>query len=388
MNSRANAPLAGHTVIELCQNVAGPYAGLLLAQLGADVIKVERPGSGDDTRGWKPPSWDGVGTMFLAMNAGKRSVALDLRDDTDRERLWGLIEDADVLIQSWRPGSLERLGFGPDRVRERRPELIYCSITAFGASGPLAREPGYDPLIQAFCGLMAVTGHPTGGRIRVGTSIIDMGTGLWAVIGILGALARRARTGASCVVEGSLLETGLAWLPYQIASYLATGDEPVPMGSGMPMLCPYQAFPAADREIVIAVGNDALWRKLCAAIGREDLGADPDLATNQQRVAARTRVVAELEATLSARSASEWEAILREAGVPVSVIQGVGEAISHEQTVATGILGDVPSEQIEGLRLLGLPISFDGARPRPTSGPPELPGQPASQPDGRHRPAA
>lgn len=372
MSAAPPLPLAGLKVVELCQNVAGPYAGLVLSQLGAEVAKVERPGAGDDTRQWRPPAWEGESTMFMSMNAGKRSVALDLREEGDRDRLWELIDEADVLLQSWRPGSLARAGFGADAVTARCPSLIYCSVTAFGDEGPLAAEPGYDPLIQAFCGLMAVTGEPGGNPVRVGTSIIDMGTGMWAAIAVLSALSRRAADGSGAVIDTSLLETGLGWVPYQIASFLASGAEPAPMGSGMPMLVPYQAFRTARGAIVIAAGNDALWRKLCQAIERPDLGSDPELATNPQRIAARDRVVAELERTLATRTAAEWQVVLREAGVPTSVVHSVGEAIDHPQSRATGMLGPVEHDRIADLRLLGLPFKLDGRRPRPQGPAPDL----------------
>lgn len=365
-------PLDGVVVIELCQNVAGPYAGLVLGHLGARVVKVERPGRGDDTRGWGPPFWDGESVMFLSMNAGKESVALDLRDEDDRARAWALLEQADVVLASWGPGSLDKLGFGYDDVAARNEPVVYCSISGFGPRGPLRDAPGYDPLIQAFSGIMSVTGEPGGPPVRVGTSIVDMGTGLWAALAVLAALRRRSRDGRGVHVTASLLETGLAWLPYQLAGFLATGQRPAKMGSGLPMLVPYQAFDTADRPIVVAAGNDALWQRLCAAIDRPDLAEDPDLATNPQRVAARGRVVDALAATLAEQPADVWVAQLAEAGVPCTPIQDVAEVVTHEQTRALDMLVDVPDEHIRDLCLLGLPFEFDGRRPGPTAGAPRL----------------
>ena len=365
-------PLHGTVVVELCQNVAGPYAGLVLGQLGARVIKVERPGRGDDTRGWGPPFWDGESVMFLSMNAGKESVALDLRDEDDRARMWRLLEDADVVLASWRPGSLEKLGFGYEDVVARNDQVVDCSISGFGPRGPLRDAPGYDPLIQAFSGIMSVTGEPGRPPVRVGTSIIDMGTGLWAALAVLSALQRRSRDGRGAHVTASLFETGLAWLPYQLAGFLATGERPVKMGSGLPMLVPYQAFDTADRPIVVAAGNDAAWRRLCAAIDRGDLADDPDLATNPQRVAARERIVGALAETLATQPAAVWIERLGEVGVPCAPVQDVAEVVAHEQTRALDMLVDVPDAHIDDLCLPGLPFELDGHRPGPTVGAPRL----------------
>lgn len=351
------------TVVELCQNVAGPYAGLILGQLGARVVKVERPGRGDDTRGWGPPFVDGQSVMFEVMNAGKDSVALDLKDPDDRGQLVALVAGADVVVQSWRPGALAALGLDYESLTANHPELVYCSISGFGPTGPLADAPGYDPLIQAFCGLMSVTGVDGTPPVRIGTSIVDMGAGLWAVIGILAALQDRVRTGRGQHVTASLLETGLAWLPYQMGGYLATGDEPSRMGSGLPMLVPYQAFATADRYLVLAAGNDGLWRRLCRALDREDLAQDGALATNAQRVAARDHVVSELETTLCRQPAAVWEAALREAGVPCSIVQSVAEAAEHPQTQALGLLGSGADAAREA-PTPALPIWLDGERLR------------------------
>ena len=370
--SERQAPLADLTVLELCQNVAGPYAGLILAALGARVVKVERPGRGDDARTWGPPFWDGESVMFAVMNAGKESVALDLSNDVDRGTLLTLVDRADVVLANWRPGALERLGLAAEDLRRRRPRLIYCSISSFGSDGPLVAARGYDPLIQAFCGLMATTGEPGGEPVRVGTSIIDMGAGIWAALSVLAALRQRDQTGVGAHVTGSLLETGLAWLPYQGVGYLATGEEPRRLGSAMPMLVPYQAFPTLDGHLVVAVGNDPLWQRLCAALGREDLGRDPALATNPQRVAARERVVTELTTAFAQRTAREWEDALQAAGVPCSTVQSVAAALAHPQTQAVEMFAPMPDRRMEGLALPGLPFMLDGVRPRPARSHPDL----------------
>ncbi|MPZ87735.1 MAG: CoA transferase [Nitriliruptorales bacterium] len=365
-------PLSDITVVELCQNVAGPYAGLILAQLGARVIKVERPGEGDDTRAWGPPFWNNESAIFAVMNAGKESIALDLDDDADRASLRALTSAADVVLAAWRPGTLERRGFGYEDVVRDNPSVVYGSISGFGTAGPLAGQPGYDPLIQAFSGLMSVTGEPGGGPVRAGTSVMDMGTGMWTALGVLAALRHRSRSGEGTHVTGSLFETGLAWLPYQLVGYLATGESPHRMGSGLAMLVPYQAFPTADGWLVVAAGNDTLWRRLCEAIDRPDLGGDEDLATNPRRVANRDRVVAELTKTLQEGSTEEWQRTLKGAGVPCSPVQNVSEVAAHPQTAAVDMLTRVPHPDIEDFTLPGLPLNFDGWRPRPTGPPPGL----------------
>lgn len=368
----ADAPLRGITVVELCQNVAGPYAGLILSEFGARVVKVERPGTGDDTRGWGPPFWGNDSVMFAVMNAGKESVALDIDDNAERARLRDLTDAADVVLAAYRPGSLERRGFGYDDIATRNPGVVYGSISGFGDSGPLAEAPGYDPLIQAFSGMMAITGEPGGAPVRAGTSVIDMGTGMWLAMAVLTALRQRDATGRGCHIGTSLFETGLAWLPYQIAGYLATGEEPQPMGSGLAMLVPYQAFPTADRPVVVAAGNDALWRKLCSAIDRDDLAQREDLATNRQRVEQREIVVAELCATLCEQPAAVWDARLRAVGVPCSIVHRISDVVAHPQTAAVGMLAGVSHPQIDDFRLLGLPLRLDGWRPRPAAPPPNL----------------
>jgi crotonobetainyl-CoA:carnitine CoA-transferase CaiB-like acyl-CoA transferase len=365
-------PLDGIRVIELCQNVAGPYATAVLSQLGANVTKIEHPVAGDPTRAWAPPYWDDESVMFAVMNAGKSSVSLDIDDEDDRVRLRDLVMESDVVVESFRPGSLERRGLGAADLRARNPGLVHCSISGFGSAGPLSREPGYDPILQAFSGLMSLTGETDRAPVRVGTSIIDMGTGMWAVIGILAALLERRQTGRGACVTSSLLETGLAWIPYQAVGYLATGEVPGRSGSGLAMLAPYQAFPTADRDLMIAAGNDSLWRRLCEAIDRNDLRDNPAYATNPQRVSRRQEIVVALTETLRTEAAQVWLDRLRAAGVPASLIQDVGEALAHPQTASLELVAEVDHPTIEGFSLLGLPFRLDGYRPAPKGPPPPL----------------
>jgi crotonobetainyl-CoA:carnitine CoA-transferase CaiB-like acyl-CoA transferase len=364
------SPLEGLLVLELGQNVAAPYAGLVLRELGARVVKVERA-QGDDTRGWGPPFWGPDSVVFAALNAGKESVVWDLDRDRDRQALLRLAKRADVLIQNWRPGALERRGLGPQDLRRLNHRLIYVSMTAFGPEGPLSAEPGYDPLVQAFCGIMSLGGE--GDRpVRTPVSLLDLGTGLWCVLGVLLALRERDDNGQGTTIEVSLFETGLAWMPWQLAGVAAGAGQPARYGSGVGFIVPYQAFAAADGELMVSAGNDRLWQALCLAVDRPDLGADPSLATNRQRVEARDRVVRELERTFRQRSVGEWIDRLRAAGVPCSPIQDLPGVWVHPQTAATQMVTAVPHPQVPDFRLLGLPLRLDGLRPRPDAPPPRL----------------
>jgi len=356
-------PLAGIRVIELGSSVAAPYAALVLAELGADIVKVEKPGVGDDARGWGPPFHDGVGTIFHSLNRNKRSVAVDLGNAEARARLRRLIvEDTDVLIQNMRPGQAEMLGFGPEALLADNPRLIHATIAAFGQTGPLADRPGYDPLMQAFGGLMSVTGEPGPGRppIRVGTSIIDMGSGMWIVIGVLSALLRRAGTGRGGVVGTSLYETALGWMLYHVTSYTATGEEPTPQGSGSAFIAPYGAYLTRDGTLLITAGNDSLFRRMAAALGEPGLADDPRFASNRERVRNRDALELMMNAALADHPTDHWVGELQAAGVPCAPIQSVGQVVSHAQTEALDIL----RRSADGrLGFVGLPLSFDGVRP-------------------------
>lgn len=354
-------PLDGITVIELGHSVAAPYAGLILGGLGADVVKVENPGSGDHARDWGPPFWHGTSAMFQTLNRDKRGAAVDLTDSDARDELHRLVvERADVLVQNMRPGVAEKFGLGSDALLAERPELVYCSIGAYGATGPLAERPGYDPLMQAFAGIMSVTGEERGGPVRVGTSIIDMGAGLWAVIGILSALERRHRTGRGGLVDTSLLETGIAWMAYHIANYLSAGLELGRWGSGTPVMVPYQAFATADGQIIVAAGNDGIFRKLCDALERSELAQEARFAHNAQRVENRDDLIPALEQVFAHKTSADWISRLDAAGVPCAPIQTVAELLAHPQSRALGMVQDAPGLD---MALVGLPLSFDGSRP-------------------------
>jgi crotonobetainyl-CoA:carnitine CoA-transferase CaiB-like acyl-CoA transferase len=353
-------PLTGIRVIEIAQNLAGPYCAEILAHLGADVVKVERPQGGDDTRGWGPPFLEEAGSSYHAVNLGKRSVAVDLKDAQALERLRALIDRADVLVQNLRPGSMAALGLDAPALMKRNPKLIYCSLWALGSVGPLKDHPGFDPMVQAFSGLMMISGEPGGPPVRIGTQLLDHGTGMWAAIGVLAALLRRAATGRGGVVDTSLFETALGWWTIHYASYALSGEVPPRHPTGSPKLIVFQGFEASNGPIVIAAGNDRLFAKLAVALGREDWARDPRFARNAGRYEHREEILAEVARIVATRSKGEWIDRFEAAGVPCAPVNTLPEMLAEPQTEAVGMLQPVPGLD---LRLMGLPLMLDGARP-------------------------
>ncbi|HML11905.1 MAG TPA: CoA transferase [Xanthobacteraceae bacterium] len=357
----AATPLSDITVIELGHSVAAPYAAEILADLGATVIKVEKREGGDDARHWAPPYWHGVSAIFQSLNRNKFSVTVDLRDERERALLARLIDErADVLIQNLRPGMVEELGLDAATLRARNKRLIYCGIGAFGRSGPLARRPGYDPLMQAFGGLMSVTGEAGEPPVRVGTSIIDMGAGLWSAIGILSALHHRTLTGEGATIDTSLYETALAWMSYHAANYQASGDVPKRHGSGTFGIVPYRGYATRDGYLLIGAGNDKLFGKLAGALAHPEWAHDERFRDNPRRVENRVALDALIEEVTRTRPSAEWLAALEAAGVPSAPMQSVDEVLAHPQTKALGMLQESPDGR---LTIMGLPLSFDGERP-------------------------
>jgi crotonobetainyl-CoA:carnitine CoA-transferase CaiB-like acyl-CoA transferase len=360
-------PLVGTRVVDVTSSLAGPTATQLLAALGADVVKIE-PLAGDHARAWGPPFLDGRSAMFLSANAGKRSLAVDLGDERGREIVVRLADGADVFLQSLRPGAAERHGLGAAALRERNPRLVHCSIGAFGPDGPLSGQPGYDPLLQAASGIMSVTGEADGPPGRVGVSLIDLGTGVWAALGVLAALYERERTGVGRTLELSLYETALSLLAYQLVGYLGAGFVPGRHGSAFPQIAPYQAFLTRDGELMIAAANDKLFGAFCDVLGLPELVADVRFLTNPDRVANREELVLLLEPRTKERDSAELLEALVEAGVPASPVQDVGAAARHPQTEALGILQSLPG----GLLTVAAPLSADGERVRHHAPPPVL----------------
>jgi crotonobetainyl-CoA:carnitine CoA-transferase CaiB-like acyl-CoA transferase len=365
-------PLDGTLVVDLSQNVAGPYCTQILGDLGAEVIKVEPPGKGDEARNWAPPYWGEEAATFLSLNRNKRSLALDLKGPEALEVLRRLVTKADVLVQSFRAGVIEKLGLGYEQVNTLNPRLVYCSITAFGTRGPRKDLPGYDPLMQAYGGLMSINGHPGQPPARVGTSIVDMGTGMWAALGILGALRERDRSGQGSHVTTALFDTALAWIPYQITNYLASGEVPLPQGSGTAMIAPYEAFPTADGHLMIAAGSDALFAKACEALGIPQVARDPRFADNPSRVRNRKALFDLLADATRREMAGRLLERLRAAGVPSAPIQTIDRVVADPQTQASGMLAPTPHPRISGFRAVALPIQWDGERPAVRRVPPRL----------------
>jgi len=362
-------PLAGITICELGHSVAAPFAAQVLGDLGATVMKIEKP-AGDDARRWGPPFWEGESAIFQTLNRNKGSAALDLRDEAQRAALRAYILDScDVVLQNMRPGQVEELGIDGASLVAAKPGLIYCNLGAFGGVGPLAERPGYDPLMQAFGGMMSVTGEEGRPPVRVGVSIVDMGTGLWAVIGILAALRKREATGQGGIVDVSLFETAAAWMSVPAAQYLAGGVLPERKGSGAQGIVPYRAYRTADGDLVVAAGNDALFGKLCVALGREEWRTDPRFRTNPDRVAHEALLYGMIEAEMLARTNAEWTAIFEAAGLPCAPAQSVAEMLAHPQTEALRLLQSMPKSDV---RAIGLPLRFDGVRPQPRAKPPAL----------------
>jgi len=362
-------PLDGVTVIELGHSVAAPYAGEILGDLGADVIKIEKA-DGDDARKWAPPYWGDTSSTFLSLNRNKRSAIVNLRDPTEREALRRLIvEQGDVVIQNLRPGSAEELGLDAGALCRLKPELIYCTIGAFGAHGPLKDRPGYDPLMQAFAGLMSVTGEPEQRPVRVGTSIIDMAAGMWSVIGVLSALLQRKAGGGGASIDTSLYETALAWMCYHAANFQAGGELPKRQGSGAVMIVPYRGYTTKNGFIVIAAGNDKLFASLAKVLNHPEWADDPRFKTNPERVKNQAVLYDWIEKLIREKTSEEWQTLLEEADVPSAPMQSIAEVLAHPQTKALGMMQDSPNGRIS---LLGLPLSFDGVRPAFRKDPPAL----------------
>jgi crotonobetainyl-CoA:carnitine CoA-transferase CaiB-like acyl-CoA transferase len=350
-------------------SVAAPYAGEILGDLGADVIKIEKA-DGDDARKWAPPYWGEMSSTFQSLNRNKRSAIVNLKNPTEQEALRRLIiERADVVIQNLRPGSAEEFGLDAASLRALKPDLIYCTIGAFGANGPLKDRPGYDPLMQAFAGMMSVTGEPDQRPVRVGTSIIDMAAGMWAVIGVFSALLQRKNDGSGSTVDTSLYETALGWMCYHAANFQASGELPKRQGSGAAMIVPYRGYATKDGFIVIAAGNDKLFASLAKVLGHPEWIDDPRFLTNPDRVKHQEVLYQWIEDIVRERPSGEWQAILDAAAVPNAPMQTIAEVLDHPQTKALGMMQQSPLGDIS---LLGLPISFDGARPGFRKRPPAL----------------
>lgn len=368
----ASGPLAGIRVVDLSKILAGPYVTMSLADMGADVIKVEHPDGGDPTRKWGPPFNGPDATYYLSANRNKRSVVLDLKSPAGQDAAHRLIATADVVVENFRPGSALQELYSYERLSEQYPELVVLHLSAFGDSGPMRLEPGYDMVAQAAGGLMSLTGEPGGPPVKAGFAMADLGAALFGISGVTAALVERARTGRGQYVTTSLFESQLALHVSWATGYFATRQRPERLGSGHPNLVPYQAYPASDGNFVIAVGNQEMWHRLCRTIDRDDLVQDPRFTTNADRVAHREALNAELEATLREQTVEEWCARLGEEGVPVTPIRSLDEIYASEQTQVLGMVGTVDHPAAGPLEQVRFPVNFRGERPELRGAPPEL----------------
>jgi crotonobetainyl-CoA:carnitine CoA-transferase CaiB-like acyl-CoA transferase len=376
MEDHEKLPLAGVRVLDLSRVLAGPYATMVLGDLGADVIKVEHPERGDDTRHWGPPfageGENGESAYFLSVNRNKRSIGVDLKDPEGLERVKKLAASADVLIENWRRGALNKLGLGYEALKEANPGLVYCSITGFGP-GPDEERPGYDFLVQARGGVMGITGQPGGEPTKVGVAISDIVCGLFASNAILAALHRRAATGEGARIEVPLFESTLGWLANRGQEYLMSGEDKGLIGNAHPSIVPYQTFDASDKPLVVAVGNNTQFARLCKVLDRPELAEDERFATNPDRVANREALIPELQEEFRKRTADEWVEEVRAAGVPSGPVNTLADVFADDHVLGSGILQDLDHPSAGALKMLASPVLVDGERlpvrrPPPTLG--------------------
>ena len=359
-------------VVDLTRTLAGPFCTMMLGDMGADVVKIEEPERGDETRSWTP-FWNGESTQFVSFNRNKRSLSLNLREKEGLDIVRALAADADVMIESFRAGALERMGLGYSDIRRLNPGIVYCSISGYGRTGPMAEKPGYDLIIQAYSGLMDLTGDPDGLPLRVGFSLVDLFTGMMAYGSVVTALYHQRQTGQGQHIEAALLDGQVAALSYHATAYLATGVVPQRMGSGHPSLVPYQSFPAADGYFILGVANQGLWERFCAAIERPDLLADPRFLTNDDRVAHRAECVELLSGIFRTRTVAEWVEVIERAGVPCGPINRVDDVVNNPQVQARNMIAQLSHPNVPDLKIPNSPLKLaetppDLRRPPPLLG--------------------
>lgn len=353
----AERPLEGIKVIDVSRVLAGPYATMLLADMGAEVIKIERPGQGDDSRSFGP-FVNGKSAYFMSVNRGKKSVVLNLKDPEDRERFKALVKQADVLVENFRPGAMERLGLDYEKLSVLNPRLIYAACSGFGQQGPYRLKPAYDIIIQAMSGLMSITGPGPGQPTRVGTSIADLVAALFTVIGILAALNERNRTGRGQMVDVAMLDCQLALLENALARYFATGEDPVPLGNRHPSIAPFSSFNAADGQFVLAVGNNSLWEAFCNAVGQPALLEDPRFADNASRTTHWAELHQILEELFRTKTVAEWLELLDSHGIPCGPINTISAVAGDPHVQERGMVVELVDEEAGPVKMAGLPIKF------------------------------
>ena len=344
-------------VVDLTRTLAGPFCTMLMGDMGAEVIKVEEPTGGDETRKWTP-FVNGESTQFLTFNRNKRSLSVNLKEREGLKIVQDLAADADVMIESFRAGTLDRLGLGYEAIKKTNPGVVYCSISGYGRTGPMADMPGYDLLIQAYSGLMSLTGDPEGSPLRIGFSLVDLFTGMMAYGTILTALRQRDQTGKGQWVESALLDGQVAALSYHATGFMGTGVEPKRMGSGHPSLVPYQSFSASDGQFIIGCANQGLWERMCRAIGQDAMLDDPRYTTNTDRVEHRAECVGELSALFAQKTTAHWVDLIVEAGVPCGPINTVADVVSNPQVLARNMIAEVDHPNIPNLKFPGSPLKL------------------------------
>jgi CoA:oxalate CoA-transferase len=369
MTEKPKGPLAGITVIDLSRILAGPYCTLLMAEMGARVIKVESPKGGDDARAYGP-FVKGKSTYFASVNRGKESIALDLKSDGDRAIFDKLLARADVVVENFRPGTMEKLGYGWEQLHPKYPKLIYASASGFGHTGPNSRDPAYDMVVQGMGGIMSITGPMGGPGVRVGMSIGDIGAGLYTAVAVNAALVHRLKTGEATKVDIGMFDCQIALLENAVMRYTVEKEIPGPLGSRHPTIVPFQSFQTRDGAIIISAGNDALFVKMCNALGLTSLPASPDYKTNALRGKHHGKLEAEIETLLKTETTAHWISVLAKADVPCGPINNVEQALAHPQVAARNMLVEVPDGSGGTLRLSGNPIkmsAFEDPRTRPAA---------------------
>jgi CoA:oxalate CoA-transferase len=365
MSQSIKGPLSGITVVDLSRILAGPYCTLLMAEMGARVIKVETPKGGDDARAYGP-FVKGKSTYFASVNRGKQSIALDLKNETDRELFEKLLAKADVLVENFRPGTMEKLGYGWDALHAKYPQLIYASASGYGHTGPNSKDPAYDMVVQGQGGIMSITGSEGGPPVRVGMSIGDIGAGLYTAVAVNAALVHRLKTGEATKVDIGMFDCQIALLENAVMRYTVEGEIPGPLGARHPTIVPFQAFKTADGAIIIAAGNDSLFLKMCEALELPAMATDPEYKTNALRQKNHGRLLSEIEARLQSGSTEHWIAVLSKAGLPCGPINNIKQALAHPQVAARNMLVEVPDGSGGTLKLAGNPLKMSAFADPPT----------------------
>ena len=366
-------PLKGIKVVDLTKVLAGPLCSQYLGEFGAEVIKIETPGTGDDTRGWLPQD-QGQSAVFLAVNHNKRSLAVDLKSEDGRKIVHRLVEEADIVLQGFGGGTAKKLGVDYETLAALNPKLIYGEISGYGRNGPMGNEPGYDVMLQAFSGMLSTLGDKEGAYARASFSPVDIGTAMHGLSGILAAVIERDRTGKGVYLEISLLDTALGFMTYMAQSYWRTGVNPKPMGTAHPSMSPYQAFQAADGQIMLGAGNDAQWRRFCAVAGLADYVDHPDFATNAQRMTNLAKTEALVQGVMETKTVTEWLSCLSAVGVPCSPIHTLEQALAHPQVAARGLIVETNHPVLGPIKNIGHPVQFE-RKDRSSSRPPPLHGE-------------